>query len=39
VQLARLRRMGKGETSQFELEQQVTSLRESLYSKSCEATA
>jgi len=39
VQLARLRRSGTGDASEGELQQQVSALRESLYAKSCEASA
>src|SRR5208282_1624663 len=39
VQLARLRRRGANDVSERELQQQVSALRESLYSTSCEASA
>ncbi len=39
VQLARMRRSGANDASEGELQQQVSALRESLYAKSCEASA
>jgi len=38
VQLARLRRFGKSEADEIELQRQVRILRESLYATSCEVS-
>ncbi len=39
VQLARIKRTGKSESTERELQQQVRALRDSLYSRSCEVPA